>query len=126
MARSMVSLGTDAALALPTIVRRVAFDVRSPPPSRAATSIWRISLANNLPRALSLAPFWCLIVAHLEWPDIRRGPPAGSGHGAGCRPTARDGTTPPSPHPGGRGRDGSRAESGPPPRDWLTRPACCG
>ena len=43
---------------------------RSPPPSRAATSTWRISLAKSLPRALSAAPFLCLIVAHLEWPDI--------------------------------------------------------
>ncbi len=40
--------------------------VGSPPPSRAATSTWRISLAKSLPRALSVAPFLCLIVAHLE------------------------------------------------------------
>ena len=30
-----------------------------------------MSLANSFPRALSLAPFWCLMVAHLEWPDMR-------------------------------------------------------
>src|SRR3954469_11060274 len=70
MARSMVSIGTDASRALANMVRRVALALMSPPPSRAATSTWRISLANSLPRALSLAPFWCLIVAHLEWPDM--------------------------------------------------------
>src|SRR5437764_375660 len=70
MARSMVSMGTEASLALVNMVRRVAFELMSPPPSRAATSTWRISLANSLPRALSWAPFLCLMVAHLEWPDI--------------------------------------------------------
>ena len=34
--------------------------------ARAATSIWRASFAKSLPRALSAAPFLCLIVAHLE------------------------------------------------------------
>ena len=62
----MVSMGTEAARALAYIVRSVALASMSPPPSRAATSTWRMSLANSLPRALSLAPFWCLIVAHLE------------------------------------------------------------
>src|SRR3954447_3314558 len=71
MARSMVSIGTDASRALVNMVRRVALELTSPPPSRAATSTWRISLANSLPRALSCAPFLCLMVAHLEWPDIR-------------------------------------------------------
>ncbi len=71
MARSMVSSGTDASRAFWYIVRSVALLSRSPPPSRAATSTWRMSLAKSLPRALSAAPFLCLIVAHLEWPDIR-------------------------------------------------------
>src|SRR5207302_3021852 len=75
MARSMVSIGTDASRAFWNMVRRVAFVLTSPPPSRAATSTWRISLANNLPRALSCAPFLCLIVAHLLWPDIDRSTP---------------------------------------------------
>src|SRR5439155_1599846 len=70
MARSMVSVGTDASRAFWNMVRNVAFDSMSPPPSRAATSTWRMSLANSLPRALSAAPFLCLIVAHFEWPDI--------------------------------------------------------
>src|SRR5438105_5646518 len=66
----MVSVGTDASRAFWNMVRNVAFDSMSPPPSRAATSTWRMSLANSLPRALSAAPFLCLIVAHFEWPDI--------------------------------------------------------
>src|SRR3954470_15768073 len=70
MARSMVSIGTDESRAFWNMVRRVAFDSGSPPPSRAATSTWRMSLANSFPRALSCAPFLCLIVAHFEWPDI--------------------------------------------------------
>ena len=70
MARSMVSIGTEASRAFWNIVRSVGLASRSPPPSRAATSTWRISLAKSLPRALSAAPFLCLIVAHLEWPDI--------------------------------------------------------
>src|SRR3954447_19037226 len=65
----MVSIGTDASRAFWYIVRSVGLASTSPPPSRAATSTCRISLANCLPRALSFAPFWCLIVAHFEWPD---------------------------------------------------------
>ena len=70
IARSMVSVGIELSRAFWNIVRRVGFVSGSPPPSRAATSTWRISLANSLPRALSLAAFLCLMVAHLEWPDI--------------------------------------------------------
>ena len=66
MARWIVSIGTELSRALLTIVRSVAFDSGSPPPWRAATSIWRISTANNLPRAASAAPFLCLIECHLE------------------------------------------------------------
>ena len=62
----MVSMGIDASRAFWNIVRSVGFMSGSPPPSRAATSTWRISLANSLPRLASFAPFWCLIVAHLE------------------------------------------------------------
>src|SRR3954454_19928116 len=42
----------------------------SPPPMRAATSMFLISLANILPRRASMTAFLCLVVAHLEWPDI--------------------------------------------------------
>ena len=66
----MASLVICAALAFSTIVRSVALLFGSPPPSRAATSSWRAILAKTLARALSAAPFLCLIVAHLEWPDM--------------------------------------------------------
>src|SRR4051812_15494505 len=42
----------------------------SPPPIRAATSTFLISLANILPRRASMTAFLCLVVAHLEWPLI--------------------------------------------------------
>src|SRR5262249_53294698 len=41
----------------------------SPPPSRAATMIARVSLENSLPRFASAAPFLCLIDDHLLCPD---------------------------------------------------------
>src|SRR5579872_900463 len=66
----MVSSGIEASRAFWYIVRRVALAVWSPPPSRAATSTWRISFANSFPLALSTAPLRCLVVAHFEWPDI--------------------------------------------------------
>ena len=75
----MVSAGTDASRAFWYIVRRLAFAARSPPPSRAATSTWRMSLANSLPRALSFAPFWCFVVAHFEWPDTGHSLPGTKG-----------------------------------------------
>jgi hypothetical protein len=66
MARSIVSTGTEASRAFCTMVRRVALEFMSPPPSRAETSTWRSSLAKSFPRAASAAPFLCLIVAHFE------------------------------------------------------------
>jgi hypothetical protein len=70
----MRSLFICAAFALSTMVRSVALLVASPPPSRAATSSWRAILANTLARRASAAPFLCLIVAHLEWPDMSVAP----------------------------------------------------
>src|SRR3954449_12829769 len=67
----MVSSGTELSRAFWNMVRSVGFMSGSPPPSRAATSTWRISLANSFPRAASAAPFLCLMVAHLECPDMR-------------------------------------------------------
>ena len=62
----------------------------SPPPARAATAISRATLVNMAPRLASLAPFWRLIVDHLECPDIgreytdyhrsQRVPSTGAGH----------------------------------------------
>src|SRR4051794_25448625 len=67
----MVSRGTDASRAFWNMVRSEGFMSGSGPPSRAATSTWRISLAKTFARLASVAPFLCLIVAHLEWPDMR-------------------------------------------------------
>src|SRR4029434_5589098 len=70
MARVMLSAGMFAALALSTAVRRRGLLPVSPPPMRAAIVISRISLVKTLPRLASSAPFLCLIVAHLECPDM--------------------------------------------------------
>src|SRR6478736_229897 len=66
----MLSLGTEVFLAFWTASNRVGLPARSPPPVRAATSMFLISLAKSLPRLASIAAFLCLVVAHLEWPDI--------------------------------------------------------
>src|SRR3954470_7151744 len=73
-ARSMLSLGTEDFLAFWIASQSVGFPSGSAPPTRAATSMFLISLANSLPRLASLAAFWCLVVAHLEWP--LNGPPS--------------------------------------------------
>src|SRR5690349_983763 len=69
-ARSMLSLGTEDFLAFWMASYRVGFPAGSPPPILAATSMFLISLANILPRLASTTAFLCLVVAHLEWPDI--------------------------------------------------------
>src|SRR5205814_1134903 len=74
MARSMFSTGTDASRARSTAAARVMFPSTLPPPSRAATSICRSTLANILPRFWSVASFFRLIWLHLEWPDMRSHP----------------------------------------------------
>ncbi len=70
MARLMLSAGMFAALALSTTVRRRGLASGSPPPMRAAIVISRMSLVKSLPRLASSAPFLCLIVCHLECPDM--------------------------------------------------------
>src|SRR5205823_13087731 len=42
----------------------------SPPPIHAAIVISLMSLVNMRPRLASMAPFLCLMLCHLEWPDI--------------------------------------------------------
>src|SRR4051794_29984262 len=69
-ARSMLSLGTDDFLAFWIASYSVGLPAGSPPPVRAATSMFLISLANSLPRRASTTAFLCLVVAHLEWPDM--------------------------------------------------------
>src|SRR5574341_252794 len=70
MARVMLSEGMLEALALSTAVRSRGLLPGSPPPMRAAIVISRISLVKSVPRLASSAPFLCLIVAHLECPDM--------------------------------------------------------
>src|ERR1700761_4671151 len=64
----MLSLGTDVFLAFWMASNSVGLPDGSPPPVRAATSMFLINRANSLPRRASLTAFWCLVVAHLEWP----------------------------------------------------------
>src|SRR6185503_16019872 len=58
------------ALASLIALRRRALASGSPPPERAATVISLINFVNSLPRLASSAPFLCLILCHLECPDI--------------------------------------------------------
>src|SRR5664279_1039483 len=72
---------------------RVGLPSGSLPPVRAATSMFLINFAKSLPRLASLAAFWCLVVAHLEWPLMSAEPlyvVLCADHRAGlrCRPTA--------------------------------------
>src|ERR1700761_2833648 len=67
----MLSLGTEVFFAFWMASNSVGLPPGSPPPVRAATSMFLISLANILPRLASTTAFLCLVVAHLEWPDIR-------------------------------------------------------
>src|SRR5271169_4912548 len=69
MARLMLSAGMFSALAAATAPRRRGFFSTSPP-FLAAIVISLIRRVKILPRLASSAPFLCLIVAHLEWPDI--------------------------------------------------------
>src|SRR3954471_3607670 len=64
----MLSLGTEVFFAFAMASNNVGLPDGSPPPVRAATSMFLISRANSLPRRASLTAFWCLVVAHLEWP----------------------------------------------------------
>src|SRR5665648_509210 len=73
-ARSMLSLGTEVFLAFWMASKRVGLPTRSPPPVRAATSMFLISLANTLARRASTMAFLCLVVAHLECPDMLENP----------------------------------------------------
>src|SRR5215470_5836470 len=70
MARLMLSAGMFSALAAVTAVRRRGLLSASPPPLLAAMVISLIRRVKILPRLASSAPFLCLIVAHLEWPDM--------------------------------------------------------
>src|SRR5215468_4493483 len=97
----MLSLGTEDFFAFWMASNSVGLPVGSPPPVRAATSMFLISLANILPRRASMTAFLCLVVAHFEWPDMvllpsfsRSGP--GTGGGPGRHRPPRGGRTSPS------------------------------
>src|SRR2546422_6040884 len=66
----MLSAGMLTPLAANTAVRNRGFPSWSPPPIRAAIVISLMSFVNMRPRLASRAPFLCLILCHLEWPDI--------------------------------------------------------
>src|SRR5205085_11045512 len=70
IARLMLSAGMFADFAASTAARRRGFDSGSPPPFFAATVISLMIFVNRRPRLASAAPFLCLIVDHLLWPDI--------------------------------------------------------
>src|SRR5437763_13225624 len=67
-ARSMLSSGTDVLRAFWMASYSVGLPSGSPPPVRAATSMFLMSLANILPRLASITAFLCFVVAHLLWP----------------------------------------------------------
>src|SRR5688500_2836936 len=64
----MLSLGTELFFAFWMASKSVGLPSGSPPPVRAATSMFLMSLANILPRRASMTAFLCLVVAHLECP----------------------------------------------------------
>src|SRR5581483_11680550 len=88
-ARSMLSIGTDVLRAFWMASYRVGLPSGSPPPVRAATSMFLMSLANSLPRLASMTAFLCLVVAHLECPlndsSLRHLMPARLHHSAEVR-----------------------------------------
>src|ERR1700753_1304920 len=67
-ARSTLSAGTEVFRAFCIASYSVGVPSGSPPPVRAATSMFLISFAKSLPRLASIAAFLCFVVAHLEWP----------------------------------------------------------
>src|SRR4051795_3817395 len=68
----MLSLGTELLFAFWIASARVGLPAGSPPPVRAATSTFLMSLAKSLPRRASTTAFLCFVVAHLECPLIER------------------------------------------------------
>src|SRR5204862_5063621 len=70
MARSMLSFGMLFAFASAMAARRRGLPMGSPPPMRAATVISLRMRVKTLPRFASAAPFLCLMVLHLLWPDM--------------------------------------------------------
>src|SRR4051794_24903217 len=65
----MLSFGMEYERAFSIAFWSARFADGSPPPSRAATMIARVSFEKSLPRFASAAPFLCLIDDHLLCPD---------------------------------------------------------
>src|SRR3954468_14378925 len=126
-ARSMLSLGTDDFFAFWMASYSVGLPAGSPPPVRAATSMFLISLANSLLRLASTTAFLCLVVAHLEWPLIGSSALSPSRRSTRARAgprSAQGGRTWPAGGPAGRRRSyrrPARPRRGRAPR----RPARC-
>src|SRR6185503_12653511 len=70
----MLSAGMLTDLASAMMVRRRGLVSASPPPLRAATVSSLMMRVKILPRLASAAPFLCLMVCHLEWPDMTKTP----------------------------------------------------
>src|SRR3954449_10182254 len=70
----MLSLGTELFFAFWMASKSVGLPAGSPPPVRAATSMFLIIFAKSLPRFASMTAFLCFVVAHLEWPLMRDSP----------------------------------------------------
>src|SRR3954468_20747643 len=66
----MLSFGMEYERAFSIAFCKARFAEGSPPPSRAATMIARVSFEKSLPRFASAAPFLCLIDDHLLCPDM--------------------------------------------------------
>src|SRR5215218_3317073 len=99
MARSMLSFGMLFDFASAIAARRRGLPAGSPPPMRAATVISLRMRVKILPRLASAAPFLCLMVLHLLWPDMEAllrlvgrapGRPRGRDYSVRSRPRARD------------------------------------
>src|SRR5215211_6116272 len=67
----MLSFGIEASFAFWIASASAGFPSASPPPSRAATVIARVSFVKRAPRFASTAFLRCLIDAHLECPAMR-------------------------------------------------------
>src|SRR3954453_17689042 len=71
----MLSLGTELDLAFWIASANVGLPAGSPPPVRAATSTFLMSLANSLPRRAATTPFFCFFVGPFDRAPLCPPPP---------------------------------------------------
>src|SRR3972149_3460300 len=113
MARSMFSFGMFSALAEAVAARRRGLASASPPPILAAMVTSLMSRLNTRPRLASVAAFLCLMVAHLEWPDIVHLPfPLLARRRRKTRPSRRSGAEVAGIEGAGKGGVGGAADDG--------------